>query len=247
MAEQVLDPALRELGYIAHGHRQVTVSSSKDDDATHIGIFQGRPGSPGIASDIQDISRDYDIAVERAQTWTGVARFGFNALLASPVYKNKLRLKPDRKERIIYFLTVHDAKSREKDRTDAQAKYQAHRWMYENGFLYRKESRLQQPRRHLDASEVFDVLTAEHLISGHHGRDKMLKVLETKYIGYTKEELMYVLDHCLECSSKYIRGAAAKRRETGQGNDLNNGDAESGLSEMTSTNVSPVPRRSMDY
>ena len=71
----------------------------------------------------------------------------------------------------------------------------------------------------MGADEVFDILTAEHLKSGHHGRDKMLKILEAKYIGYTKDELMYVLDHCLACSSKHIRGAAARRKGLKQGNE----------------------------
>lgn len=169
-----------------------------------------------------DFLSDKDLARERAQTWTGLSRFGFNAMLASPEYKNKLRLKPDKMERILYFLTAVEAKSREKDRADAQAKHQAQQWFLEDGILYRKDSRLEQPRRHVAADEAFDILTAEHLKSGHHGRDKMLKVLEAKYIGYTKDELMFVLEHCLVCSSKHIRGAAARRREHRQGNDHKN-------------------------
>ena len=167
-----------------------------------------------------DILGDYNLAVERAQTWTTIARFGFNAMLASAEYKNKLRLKPDKMVRIVHFLTVPDAKSRERDRADAQAKHQAQDWLYENGVLYRKASRLQVQRRHVGVNEVFDILTAEHLKSGHHGRDKMLKLLEAKYIGYTKDEVMYVLEHCLECSSKHIRGAAARRKEVKQGNEF---------------------------
>ena len=173
-----------------------------------------------MPSSEDNILNDYDIAVERAQTWTMTARFGFKAMLASPEYKNKLRMKPDKMERITHFLTVPDAKSREKNRADAQAKHQAQNWLYQDGVLYRKESRLQHPRRHVGADEVFDILTAEHVKSCHHGRDKMLKVLEAKYIGYTKDELMYVLDHCLVCSSKHIRGAAARRKELKQGNEF---------------------------
>lgn len=97
--------------------------------------------------------------------------------------------------------------------------------MYEDGHLFRKESRLQQPRRHVSANEVFDILTAEHLLSGHQGRDKMLKILETKYIGYTKDELMFVLDRCSVCSAKQIRGAAARRRENRQSGALDLGAA----------------------
>ena len=165
----------------------------------------------------RDILQDHDLAIQRAQTWTGLTRFGFNALLASSEYKNKLRLKPSKRDRIIYFLTHPTAASQAKDRADAQAKHQSQQWLYQSGILYRKESRLQQPRRHLAAEEVFDVLTAEHLVAGHAGRDKMLKVLEGKYIGYTKEEVMWVLEHCLVCCGKQIRGAAARRRERKEG------------------------------
>ena len=103
-------------------------------------------------------------------------------MLASQDYKNKLRLKPDKMERIVHFLTTPDAKSREKDRGDAQAKHQAQQWLYQDGVLFRKDSRLQLPRRHVTVDEVFDIITAEHLRSGHHGRDKMLKVLEVREI-----------------------------------------------------------------
>lgn len=48
--------------------------------------------------------------------------------LAAPAYKNKLRLRTDKLDRIVYFLTTPDAKSREKDRSDAQAKHQAGQW-----------------------------------------------------------------------------------------------------------------------
>lgn len=75
---------------------------------------------------------------------------------------------------------------------------------------------MQQPRRHVSAEKAFDVLTAEHLKASHQGRDKMLKVLEGRYIGYTKAELMLVLDRCSVCSQKHIRGAAMRRRENVQ-------------------------------
>lgn len=212
----LLDPALQELRAGALEQSIVARVSngriSQDD-----GLARG-----SSFAQIKDdgILHDYQLAVERAQTWTGMTRFGFNAMLASPQYKNKLRLKPERMERIIHFLTVPDAKSRENDRMDAQSKHQSQRWIYENGNLYRKESRLQQPRRHVSANEVFDILTAEHLRSGHHGRDKMLKLLEVKYIGYTKDELMYVLERCLVCSAKHIRGAAARRKKHKRSSDV---------------------------
>ena len=212
----VLDPALQALG----SRLQASRNYSPGDGSASSTVVQQQQASLLLPFPEDNILNDYDIAVERAQTWTMTSRFGFNAMLASPEYKNKLRLKPDKMERIIHFLTVPDAKSREKDRADAQAKHQAQNWLNQDGILYRKESRLQHPRRHVGADEVFDILTAEHVKSGHHGRDKMLKVLEAKYIGYTKDELMYVLDHCLICSSKHIRGAAARRKELKQGNEF---------------------------
>jgi hypothetical protein len=211
----VLDPALQQSESSSQGSQE-----HSQENAPSISRRSQQEASLFVPAAEDDILKDYDIAVERAQTWTMTARFGFNAMLASPEYKNKLRLKPDKLERILHFLMVPEAKSRERDRADAQAKHQAQNWLYQGGILYRKESRLQHPRRHVAANEVFDILTAEHLKSGHHGRDKMLKVLEAKYIGYTKDELMYVLDHCLTCSSKHIRGAAARRKELKQGSDF---------------------------
>ena len=216
MSDVLLDPALQE---ITQKYGQSVAALPAPTQECHSNGLRAQV-RPSLIPDEDNILQDHELAVERSQNWTGLTRFGFNAMLASPEYKNKLRLKPDKMDRIIYFLTVPDAKSRERDRVDAQAKHQAQRWMYQEGVLYRKESRLQQPRRHVSADEVFDILTAEHLRSGHHGRDKMLKVLETKYIGYTKDELMYILDRCLVCSSKHIRGAAARRKESKQGNEL---------------------------
>ena len=211
--ELTLDPALHdaETALQSHGRGSLSVEGEFDGHEQ-----QTMSTAAGASNEERDVLKDYNLAVERAQTWSGPSRFGFNAMLASPEYKNKLRLKPEKMERIIFFLTTADAKSREKDRTDAQAKYQSQFWTFQDGILYRKASRMDQPRRHVSAGEAFDILTAEHLHCGHLGRDKMLKLLETKYIGYTKDELMYVLEHCLVCSSKYIRGAAARRRENKQ-------------------------------
>lgn len=209
----LLDPALQQATARHESGQNDTLDKGEPLEAHE------EQATVGTSTVEHDILQDYNIAVERAQTWTMTSRFGFNAMLASSDYKNKLRLKPEKRDRIIHFLTEPDAKSRERDRADAQAKHQAQNWLYQDGVLYRKESRLQHPRRHVGANEVFDILTAEHLKSGHHGRDKMLKILESKYIGYTKDEVMYVLDHCLACSSKQIRGAAARRKGLKQGNE----------------------------
>ena len=251
MSELLLDPTLQDLHQGGQGHQQqqqpeVPSSSWKGSARPNTSQHQRETETRETAFiDGEDILQEYELAVERAQTWTGPARFGFNAMLASPNYKNKLRLKPDKMERIIHFLTVPAAKSREKDRADAQAKHQAQHWKYEDGILYRKESRLDQPRRHISATDIFDVLTAEHLRSRHHGRDKMLKVLEAKYIGYTKDELMYVLDRCLVCSSKHLRGAAGRRRENKQSNGSENGEGGPGLDEMTFVGVNDIERPSI--
>ncbi|KAK5173366.1 uncharacterized protein LTR77_002047 [Saxophila tyrrhenica] len=186
MSDLALDPQLKTL---RTDTLQRTVSGRPHQDAQ---LGQRADETPAY-----DILQDHDLAAERAQTWTGIARFGFNAMLASPMYRNKLRLKPAKMERIVYFLTTPDAKSQERHRADAQVKHQAQQWGMHNGLLYRKADRAHQIRRHVGADEAFDVITAEHLLANHPGRDKMLKLLEVRYIGYTKEELMYVLDHCL--------------------------------------------------
>lgn len=232
LRELLLDPALHEPPVEQrHGEavqRRVLDTRGHEQPHVLVNLFVQR----------DDILLDYDLAVERAQAWAGTARFSFNAMLVGPEYKNKLRLTAGKLERIVHFLTAPGAKSREKDRADAQVKHQSRKWLYDGGVLYRKDSRSGHLRRHISAEEVFDILTAEHLRSTHHGRDKMLKVLEAKYIGYTKDELMFVIDHCLVCSSKQIRGAAARRRVKRQIGDLENGNVEQGPNAMTSTGIS---------
>jgi hypothetical protein len=87
---------------------------------------------------------------------------------------------------------------------DHQTKYQAANWTVLDGKLYRKpeSGRVARYRRHLDDFEAWDVLTMEHLRSGHLGRDKLRKVLEQNYIGYTLQEIMFVLKECKKCAGR---------------------------------------------
>ena len=120
-------------------------------------------------------------------------------MLASPEYRNELRLKPDKAYWILYFLTFPDAPCREKDGADAVTKQQAQHWTLLDDRLCIKADRSHSIRRHVAADEVFDILTAEHLRHDHAGRDEMLKMLESRYIGYTKAEVMYVIANCSTC------------------------------------------------
>lgn len=199
-----LDPVLRGPYTIDHA-----TSGGQDGARSH-------DPAPAPLEGAEDPLLGHDLAFERAQTWTGLARFGFNAMLASPGHKNKTRLNPDKLARISEFLVNPNTKSRERDPGDAQMKHQSQQWLLSSsdGRMYRRPDPTHpQMRQHVGAREAFDILTAEHLRGGHCGRDKMLKSLEARYIGYTKDEVMYVLHHCLVCSERKVaRGAAAKRR-----------------------------------
>jgi hypothetical protein len=96
---------------------------------------------------------------------------------------------------------------------DHQTKYQAAHWTVLDGKLYRKpeSGRVARYRRHLDYFEAWDVLTVEHVRSGHLGRDKLRKVLEQSYIGYTLQEIMFVLKECKKCAG---RGLNAERKDS---------------------------------
>jgi hypothetical protein len=118
-------------------------------------------------------------------------------------YVNRYRMHMKRRQRLTHYLEHPDLEPVLCDGSkDHQTKYQAKDWTWQDGKLYRKpeSGRVGTFRRHLDETEAWDVLTREHLRSGHLGRDKLRKRLEQRYIGYTLQEIMFVLKECKRCS-----------------------------------------------
>ena len=58
---------------------------------------------------------------------------------------------------------------------------------------------------HVD--EMYDIIKREHISTGHDGRDKMLKVLSTKYANVTIEATELYKSLCIECLKKRKRRA----------------------------------------
>ena len=57
---------------------------------------------------------------------------------------------------------------------------------------------------HVD--EMYDIIKREHISTGHGGRDKMLKVLRTKYANVTTEATeSHRISLCIECLRKQKR------------------------------------------
>ena len=155
---------------------------------------------------------------ERAKLWSSESRKAFHDMVTAPGYINRYRLHMKKRERMMQYLQNPDREPLLCDGSrDHQTKYQAAHWTVLNGKLYRKpeSGRVARYRRHLDDFEAWDVLTLEHLRSGHLGRDKLRKVLEQNYIGYTLQEIMFVLNQCRKCAG---RGPNAERR--GLNNDV---------------------------
>lgn len=158
--------------------------------------------------------RSPELEEERAELWSPEARKAFHEMVTAPGYINRYRLHMKKRERMMQFLQNPDKEPMLCDGSrDHQTKYQAAHWAVLNGKLYRKpeSGRVGRFRRHLDDFEAWDVLTAEHIRSGHLGRDKLRKVLEQKYIGYTLQEIMFVLKECKKCSG---RGPNAERKDS---------------------------------
>jgi hypothetical protein len=150
---------------------------------------------------------------ERAELWSSESRKAFHEMVTAPGYINRYRLHMKKRERMMQYLQNPDREPLLCDGSrDHQTKYQAAHWTVMNGKLYRKpeSGRVARYRRHLDDFEAWDVLTLEHLRSGHLGRDKLRKVLEQNYIGYTLQEIMFVLKECKKCAG---RGPNAERKD----------------------------------
>lgn len=148
---------------------------------------------------------------ERARCWSLESRNAFHAMINSSRYINRYRLTPAKRRRLKAVLSDPTLEPLNPNGSkDHQTKYQAANWTLRNEELYRvpnadDSSKGHHFRQHLDENEVWDTLTAEHVISGHLGRDKLRKLLEKKYIGYTLQEIMFILRECRQCNGKDSR------------------------------------------
>lgn len=138
--------------------------------------------------------------------WSEESHRAFQTMLAGQNYVNRHRLDPSKYQRLTnYLLDPSTDPTHPNGRKDHKTRYQSARWLLKDGRLYRKPhpERVGSLRRHLDKHEVWDVLTAEHLMSGHSGRDGLKRILVKKYIGYTLQEITLVLRECRRCSGKH--------------------------------------------
>ncbi|KAK3725101.1 hypothetical protein LTR37_000612 [Vermiconidia calcicola] len=137
--------------------------------------------------------------------WSSDSRNAFHEMVTARDYVNRYRMHMKKRQRLTHYLEHPDLEPHLCDGTkDHQTKYQAVNWTLVDGKLCRKpeSGRVGTLRRHLDEVEAWEVLTAEHLRSGHAGRDRLRKVLERRYIGYTLQEIMSVLKECNKCAGR---------------------------------------------
>ena len=186
-----------------------------------------------------------EMDAERMELWSPEARKAFHDMVTSPGYINRYRLHMKKRERMMQYLQNPDREPMLCDGSrDHQTKYQAAHWTVMEGKLYRnpESGRVPRYRRHLDDFEAWDVLTMEHIRSGHLGRDKLRKVLEQNYIGYTLQEIMFVLKECKKCAN---RGVNTERKDSS--NDVEMEDAADVLDANTAqesygqTTTPPTP------
>lgn len=125
---------------------------------------------------------------ERDKAFSDTARQAFRAMIKAPGYVNRYRLSPSKHQRILDYLSNPGVDPTNDDGSkDHQTRYQAAHWTLIEGKLYRKaeskKDEINSLRRHIDADEAWDVLTSQHLKSGHLGRDRLRKRLERDFIG----------------------------------------------------------------
>ena len=191
-----------------------------------------------------------ELEAERVELWSTESRKVFHEMVTTPGYINRYRLHMKKRERMMQYLQNPDKEPLLCDGSrDHQTKYQAAHWTVLDGKLYRKpeSGRVARYRRHLDDFEAWDVLTMEHLRSGHLGRDKLRKVLEQNYIGYTLQEIMFVLKECKKCAG---RGLNAEREDSNEDfpmpdatEDEDAADAGGVLTRSNPSAPAPVPAK----
>jgi len=185
-------------------------ASADDDDYATIEGMQIDARSPSPSPSPND-----DFERERQSFWSEGARKGFHEMVTAEGYVNRYRMHMKKKQRMIAQLEDPELEITLCDGSkDHQTKYQSANWTLKDGFLYRKPEagRVGKLRRHLDELEAWEVISREHLLSGHLGRDKLRKRLEQKYIGYTLQEIMFVLKECNRCGGKEKHGPATSEK-----------------------------------
>ena len=197
--------------------------------------------------------QDRELDHERRRNWSDSARGAFHVMITAPGYINRYRLNPKKRQLMLHYLRNPDVVPMNPDGTkDHQSRYQAAHWTLSDGSLYRKpdSGRVGKLRRHLNESEVWDVLTTKHLCSGAHlGRDKLRKRLEGRFIGYTLQEIMFVLRECQRCGGRKGATDKAERADDGTPITLPRFREDHCLADETSSGTSTagtehsVPRR----
>jgi len=61
------------------------------------------------------------------------------------------------------------------------------------------------PTYYVHTEEIFDVIKRVHIVTGHGGRDKMLKALNPKYANVSREVVELYKELCEECMKKRKR------------------------------------------
>lgn len=152
--------------------------------------------------------------------WTPESRQQFHQKFNSsnPLYKNKLRLSPHAEARIRHFVLNPTSPIDHRYDSDARMKLRSKTFTLHpfnaSGRLYRMDSGSGIPlRRHVNNDEVWDMITSEHMRSCHKGRDKMLNLIKERFIGYTLDELMFVLYECRVCQRARSHGTGAGAKD----------------------------------
>ena len=73
--------------------------------------------------------------------------------------------------------------------------------------IRKKADSSQDPIYYAHMDDIFDIIKRCHIATGHGGRDKMLKVLTSKYANITREVVELFKSLCLECLKKRKRAA----------------------------------------
>lgn len=154
---------------------------------------------------------DADLEDIITHPWTQASKLEFHKKFnpANPSYKNKLRLPASAEARVRHFLLQPHAPLDPNSPADARLKARAKSYTLHpfspQGFLYRNDTGTLL-RRHVGEHEVWGLLTNEHVRSGHKGRDRMLSLIKERFVGYTLEELMFVLGSCRVCQRARMVG-----------------------------------------
>jgi hypothetical protein len=124
----------------------------------------------------------------------------FEEYINSNTYHNREQLPYEKWHQMHVLLDDPTIKPEDRETINLKHRTQLNFELIHNKLYRQKDKRHLNPRYVVPKSEVFDVITQEHLKLLHAGRNKVWPAIEQQYYGIKREDVEFILKRCKNCT-----------------------------------------------